>query len=221
MIIAIDGPAASGKSTTAKRVAETLNLLYIDTGAMYRAATLIALQKKISLTNETDVLSAVRSSEITQKNISNTTKTFIDGVDVSDTIRSREVTSNVSQVAAFPSVRAVLVDQQKSMGKNGNVILDGRDIGTVVFPNADLKIFMIATAEERAKRRLKEFEEKGETLSLSEVIEDIKRRDKLDAEREASPLKKAEDAVEIDTSLCTIDEQVERIVKLVNEQKQN
>jgi cytidylate kinase len=214
IVIAIDGPAASGKSTTAKRIAEKLDLLFIDTGAMYRAATLLSLEAKCDLNNEENIISAVHSKNISQKNIEGMTLTFAGDRDVSEAIRTREVTNNVSKVAAYKSVRAILVEKQQEMGGRGNVILDGRDIGTVVFPNADLKIFMIATAEERAKRRLKEFEEKGEKVELSKLIEEINERDRQDAEREASPLKKADDAVEVDTSKLTIDEQVELIINL-------
>ena len=214
IVIAIDGPAASGKSTTAKRIAEKLNLLFIDTGAMYRAATLLCLETKIDFSNEESVLTAVNAKVISQKNIDGNTLTFVDDRDVSEDIRTREVTKNVSKVAAYKGVREILVEKQQEMGGKGNVILDGRDIGTVVFPNADLKIFMIATSEERAKRRLKEFEAKGEHVDLSKLIEEINERDRQDAEREASPLKKAEDAVEVDTSKLTIDEQVELIINL-------
>lgn len=214
IVIAIDGPAASGKSTTAKRIAEKLNLLFIDTGAMYRAATLLSLEAKSDLLNEESVFSAVNAKNISQKSIDGTTLTYVDDRDVSDDIRTREVTNNVSKVASYKSVREILVEKQQDMGSRGNVILDGRDIGTVVFPNADLKIFMIATAEERAKRRLKEFKAKGEKVELSKLIEEINERDRQDAEREASPLKKADDAIEVDTSKRTIDEQVELIISL-------
>lgn len=214
-VIAIDGPAASGKSTTAKLIAEELNLLYIDTGAMYRAATFICLSNNLDINNEDLIISALESNDITQQRINGDTKTFIDDRDVSEEIRTREVTSNVSKIAAYPLVRDVLVNKQKQMGNSKNVILDGRDIGTVVFPNADLKIFMVATVEERAKRRFEEFKSKGESLTIEDVIDDIKKRDLLDEQREASPLRKADDAIEIDTSELTINEQVEHIVNLV------
>ncbi len=219
MIIAIDGPAASGKSTTAKHVAEQLNYLYIDTGAMYRAATWLMLENNIDVENEAEVLSELVNHTIRQENLQNTTKTFVDNKDVSDDIRSRIVTNGVSKIASYSTIRERLVLLQQEMGASGNVVLDGRDIGTVVFPNAELKVFMVATVEERAKRRLKELSEKGEQINLSQLIKEIELRDHLDATREASPLKKAKDAVEIDTSLKTINEQVNEIINYIELKK--
>jgi cytidylate kinase len=218
-IIAIDGPAASGKSTTAKFLAKKMNFLYIDTGAMYRAATFLCLEKNLDIENEEEIAEAVKNHKIALELTETGTKTLLDSQDISDKIRTREVTKNVFHIAGNAKVREHLVSLQREMSKSANVILDGRDIGTVVFPNADLKIFMVATVEERAKRRLLEFETKGEKVELSTLVEEIARRDKLDSERSESPLKKADDAIEIDTSNKTIEEQVDEIYTLFSKIK--
>jgi cytidylate kinase len=218
LIIAIDGPAASGKSTTAKCVAKELELLYIDTGAMYRAATYHILQENISLDNPEAIASTIAKISINQLNRNNETITFLNGVDVSSEIRSREVTNNIHTIASNREVREIMVSLQQYMGKSGNVILDGRDIGTVVFPKAPFKFFMVATAEERAKRRLLEFLEKGIHLSLDQMISEIKARDLQDEMRSVGPLKKADDAMLIDTSKLNIDEQVKLILKKVKKE---
>ena len=215
--IAIDGPAASGKSTTAGRVAEEMGYIYIDSGAMYRAVTLKALRQGVPVIHEEAV--AKLAQEIQLKFGDNNRKTviYMDGEDVSDEIRTPQIDSQISPVAANGRVREILVKKQQEMGRCGGVVMDGRDIGTVVFPTAELKIFMIAGVEERAVRRQKELEQKGVKVELEKIIADIRYRDKQDMQRSHGPLKKAEDAVEIDTTKLTIEQQVEKILKLAKE----
>jgi cytidylate kinase len=214
IIIALDGPAGSGKSTTARRVAEALGYVYIDTGAMYRAITLAALREERSITNS-DLLPIVKEYQLQLTISPDGQRTILGREDVTEEIRSPEVTKLVSAVSALPSVREAMSKRQREMGKNGGVVMDGRDIGTVVFPEAELKIFLIASLEERAKRRLAEL--KDSSVSLEEMCKQISERDKQDTERLVSPLRKADDAVEIDTSALSIDAQTERILALARE----
>lgn len=216
IIIAIDGPAASGKSTSAKLVAKKLGYLYIDTGAMYRAVTLEWLRTNTEL-NETNVCNILKNIKITLKQSDLGQITLLNGEDVSEDIRSPEVTASVSQISAFSCVRGKLVSQQQMLGQNGAVVMDGRDIGTAVFPNAHLKVFLIASIEARAMRRKLEYEIKGINIDLKEIKQQIVERDIFDSSREISPLKKAEDAIEIDTSYLTISEQTNLIVDLAIE----
>ncbi len=212
-IIAIDGPAGSGKSTIAKILAEKNNLTYLDTGAMYRMVALYFLENNVDLDNDAEVrLNLAKIKLDIEKD-----KFFVNGEDVSKEIRGPRVSNLVSFVARIKRVRERLVELQREISYGKNVILDGRDIGTVVFPNADLKVFLIASPEERAKRRLKEYEEKGIQESFESVLANIKERDMIDSTREESPLKKAEDAVEVDTSFMTIDEVTETINRLIKE----
>lgn len=213
IIIAIDGPAASGKSSSAKIIAETLGYTYIDTGAMYRAVTLAFLKTKREYV-EKEVIELCDKIKIELFPSDKGQRTFLDGEDVSDAIRTPEVTKWVSPVSAIAEVREKLVDMQRKMGENGGIVMDGRDIGTVVFPNAELKIFLIASVKTRAMRRFKEHQVKGENLTMEEIEKDIIRRDEYDSTRETSPLTKAPDAIEIDTSDMTLDEQSQYIVKL-------
>ena len=213
MIIAIDGPAGSGKSTISKLVAKDLDLIYLDTGAMYRLVTLKALKMGIldeNLENLDKINELLDNLEIDIREDG----FYLDGVDVSEEIRKPIVSENVSKIAAIKEVRIKMVDLQRAFSKAKNVILDGRDIGTVVFPNADLKVFLVADARERANRRYKELTEKGENVSLEEIYQNILMRDKIDSTREESPLKKAEDAVEVDTTSKNIDEVKEKILNL-------
>lgn len=214
IIIAIDGPAASGKSTLAKYLADKLGYLYVDTGAMYRAITFYALQNNIA-EDENAVIDAARNINLHLEYSNGITNVFIDGEDVTNKIRSQEVNSKVSDISRIKEVRTELVKLQRKFGKNNNLIVEGRDTTTVVFPNADLKIFLTADVSERAKRRQLEFLEKGITVSISEVESSIKNRDKIDSGREVSPLKKAEDAVEVDTTNLTVQEEIERIINRV------
>jgi cytidylate kinase len=212
MTIAIDGPAGAGKSTIAKLLAEKLNYVYIDTGAMYRAVTYLYLQSKRTF-DEAYISKIAENINLKIKNIAGKNTIWVDNKDISEEIRSASVTANVSRVAAISTVRTFLVEKQRELGKNGNVILDGRDIGTVVFPNADLKIFLTASVEIRAKRRFDEL--KNKDISYEELKNEIKQRDKFDSERKVSPLCKADDAITIDSSNLDIDQVVDKIFKLV------
>lgn len=212
-IIALDGPAGSGKSTIAKVIAKNFGLTYLDTGAMYRMVALYILENNIDFNNVADVekiLNNIKVDIIDDKFILN-------GKDVSLEIRTPEVTKIVSPVSAIKAVRVKLVDLQREISKGKKVILDGRDIGTVVFPNADLKIFLVASPEERAKRRVKDYASKGITEDFETVLKDILERDHTDSTRKESPLKKAEDAIEVDTSFLNIEESVQAISNLIKE----
>jgi cytidylate kinase len=215
LIIAIDGPAGSGKSTTAKIVAQRLGFLYIDTGAMYRAITYLALRNKI-LDDQDNIVDMAGKSEIELDFIDGLTKIKINSEDLTDHIRSVEVNKNVSDVSKIERLRKILVNKQREMVTKGNgVVMEGRDIGTIVFPNADVKVFLTAIIDERAKRRAKEFAENGAHIPLNEIKSNLQNRDIIDSNREASPLKKAPDAVVVDTSNVTIDAQVDIILKEV------
>ena len=213
--IAIDGPAGSGKSTVAKRVAAALGILYLDTGAMYRAVTLKALRAGLPLDDEAALTKLAASTVLEFKQTTDGAyHLFMDGEDVSAEIRMAPVTKAVSAVSAVPGVREVLVKQQQRIGRQGGVVMDGRDIGTVVLPQADLKIFLTASLGERAHRRWLELCTKGCTVTKDEVEEDLKRRDAFDAGRAVAPLKPAADSVTLDTTALSIEEVVERILEL-------
>ncbi len=220
IIIAIDGPAGSGKSTTAKLLAQKLGYKYIDTGAMYRAVTLFWLRKHLPL-EEKAVCQILPEISIDLQYNNNGLSIFLNGEDVSEAIRLPEVTNFVSPISTYKCVREFLVEQQRTIGANGAVVMDGRDIGTVVFPNADLKIFLVASVEERVRRRLLELEQKGVAISPEEVRKQIIERDRIDSTRQHSPLQKALDAIEIDTTNLTIEEQVEKIYHLALEKINN
>ena len=217
MIVAIDGPAASGKSTTAKMVAKKLKMTYLDTGAMYRAVTLALLRSNTDLDDYDSVCKVVDELVLDIYDQGAKTVVRLDGEDVSQAIRSMPVTKNVSAVSAVKYVREAMVKIQRNIGKKTNCVVEGRDIGTVVFPDAKFKIFMVADVKMRAERRLKELHEMGENRSIQEVITDLKKRDEKDSTRSHSPLQKADKAIEIDTSMLSIDQQVEKIIKLVRE----
>ena len=214
MIIAIDGPAGSGKSTTAKIAAEKLGFIHINTGAMYRGIALKCIQGKI---NPTDMyeMDNILSGTLFNFCGRNEADLFMDGVNISSEITTAEVTESVSRISAISKVRKKLVEYQREMADGIDVVLEGRDIGTVVFPDADHKFFLIADIHERAKRRMQEMEAKGEIVSLSTLTAELEERDRIDSTREHSPLKKAEDAVEIDTTGLSIKQQVNRIVEIV------
>ena len=215
--IAIDGPAAAGKSTIAKILAKNLGFEYLDTGAMYRAATVKALRLGIDIYDESQY-DFILSTSIDFIN----GEIYLDGENVNEEIRTLEVSNNVSVVCKWKIVRDRMVELQQEVAKSKNIIMDGRDIGTVVLPNANLKIYMIASAEERAKRRMKERELKGNnTQTLEETIQEICERDRKDSTREINPLRKADDAIEIDSSLLSIDEVVNMITQLVRERGWN
>ena len=215
MIVAIDGPAASGKSTTAKMVAKKLEMTYLDTGAMYRAVTLALLRSNTDLDDYDSVCQVVDELELDIYDKGSKTIVKLDGEDVSETIRSMPVTENVSAVSAMKYVRQTMVEIQRNIGKKTNCVVEGRDIGTVVFPDAELKIFMVADVNMRAERRFKDIREMGENRSFQEVLTDLKRRDEKDSTRAYSPLQKADEAIEIDTSMLSIDQQVEKIINLL------
>lgn len=208
--LAIDGPAGSGKSTISKRIAQTLGWTHIDTGAMYRAVTLEALELGIDLHDSSQYL-FLETMQIRYEN----NAIFINDRDVTEDIRNHNVTKNVSLVSSLPYVRRKMVELQTEAAENGYIVMDGRDIGTVVLPHADLKIFLTANLEERAKRRLKETLNKGKDVNINQIIEDIEVRDTKDSTREMSPLRKADDAIEIDTSNLSIDEVVHLIISKI------
>jgi CMP/dCMP kinase len=212
LVIAIDGPAASGKSTTSKLVAERLGYLYVDTGAMYRAVTLKVIRHNISLEATEIIGELAERTSVRLERTSDALSVLLDGEDVSIDIRSQEVTKAVSAVSAIEKVRTVMVREQRLIGEKGGVVVDGRDIGTVVFPQADIKIFMIADVKERALRRQKDLGKIGILISLEQLIDEIKIRDRKDSCREISPLKKADDAIELNTTNMSMDEQVNFIV---------
>ena len=213
--IAIDGPAGSGKSTVAKIVAKHLNFEYIDTGAMYRAYTYKVLKHKIDPQNESGVVGLLSSSEIDF--IDN--HIYLDGIMIDDLIRTTQINDNVSYIASYRQVRLHMVYLQKKMAEKKSVVMDGRDITTVVLPNANFKFFITASVEERAKRRYLEFIEKGLNTSFNEIIEGIKKRDIIDSTREESPLTQTDDSILIDTTNLSIDETVKIITDLVKEGK--
>ena len=218
MIIAVDGPAGSGKSTISKLLAKELGLVYLDTGAMYRLFTLKMLKENVSFSDSHKIDELLENLNI---NIEND-RFYLDGKDVSEEIRKTDVAANVSKTAAIDEVREKMVSLQREFSKSKNVILDGRDIGTVVFPEADIKIFLVADAKERAERRFKELHEKGENISLDSIYENILKRDRLDSTRENSPLKKANDAIEVDTTGKNIEEVKNIILNLyINKDKKN
>ncbi len=217
LVIAIDGPAASGKSTTSKLVAKDLGLLYVDTGAMYRAMTLKVLQSKIYIESEEEISYLAQNTNIRLEQNEDQVKVFLDNKDVSKAIRSQAVTKAVSAVSSIKKVREVMVREQRRMGERGGIVLDGRDIGTIVFPDADLKIFMIADVKERARRRQKDLEIEGENVDIERLVEEIIERDRKDSKRNISPLCKADDAIILDTSNLRITDQVEFIVKKAKE----
>lgn len=215
--IAIDGPAGAGKSTIAKIVAEALTFTYIDTGAMYRAVTYKALEQNIQLNDTVALEQMLRSTDITLQPSNEGQLVFLDGEDVSSAIRSNEVTANVSQVAAHANIREILVSMQKELAAHGGVVMDGRDIGTHVLKDAELKIFMSASVEERARRRFIDNEKRGIPSTIEKLQQEIALRDKLDSEREASPLIQAEDAIYLDTTELSISEAADAILKLAKE----
>ena len=208
MIIAIDGPAASGKSTSAKLLAKELGYLYLDTGAMYRCIAFSILENKIDISNQNSLTKFLKNFEIDLKKTNNNLSFFVNGKNVTNKIRKSDVSQKVSEVSAIPIIREYMVRIQRSFTKNNSCVMEGRDIGTVVFPNAEFKFFFIASDEVRAKRRQLELESLGEKKSLVNLMHEIKKRDKFDSERGHSPLRKAFNAIEVDTTNMTIDEQV-------------
>lgn len=219
IVVAIDGPAGAGKSTIAKMVAEKIGYAYIDTGAMYRSVAWKFLQTGKEF-NEDYISMLANTMVIMFKPEANVNRVFVDDYEVTEAIRSAEVTALVSKVAAIGAVREAMVAQQRRMGESGGVLMDGRDIGTVVFPNAQLKIYLTATVDERAMRRYKELIAKGQHVDLEQLKEEIASRDKQDSERAISPLRQAEDALYLDTSNMSIAQVADYIEGLVEEKEQ-
>ena len=215
LIIAIDGPAGSGKSTSAKLIAKKLGYLYIDTGAMYRAITFLALENK-AMGDESRIVELARNSKIELSYDDGEVITLLNDKNISKEIRAPEVNSTVSEVSKISDVRKLLVVKQRMMGaKENGVVMEGRDIGTVVFPNADVKIFLTALLDTRANRRTNEYNKKGSTVLVDDIKNNLSNRDKIDSSRNDSPLIKASDAIEVDTTNVTIDEQVNLILDVV------
>ena len=214
-VVAIDGPAGSGKSTTARLAAERLGYTYLDTGAMYRAVTLKALREGVDVRDADAVARLAAEAEIELTLQDGVPRVYLDGEDVSDDIRLPEVSRNIGPVADNPRVREILVARQRELGRKGGIVAEGRDIGTVVFPDAEVKFFLTASPEERARRRMKELAQKGIDHSLEQVRREIEKRDREDVSRPVGALKKAQDAIELDTTELGIEEQVERVVAVV------
>ena len=219
MIIAIDGPAASGKSTTAKRIAEQLNLLYIDTGAMYRAVALLVFEQCVEYDNLLALETLLDNMNIEIKTQNGANQFFLNGKNVTDKIRKQSITKLSSEIAKIKMVREKMVKMQRLLSQNHDVILDGRDIGTVVFPNADFKFFITASLDVRAARRFKELQEKGGNVDFEVIKQELAWRDTNDSQRAESPLCKAKDAIEIDTTHLTIEGQVKKIIKKIESKK--
>ena len=216
MIIAIDGPAGSGKSTIAKLIAKRLNYRYIDTGAMYRAVAWTAQKKGLSLTDETAMAELARSLKIEFVPGADGQSVLVDGENATAHLKNETVGKGAATVAAQKSVREVLVARQRQIGETGNVVMDGRDIGTVVFPQANKKFFFVADAEERGRRRYEELKSKNPDLDLKIIIEEIRQRDHEDCNRKISPLVRAEDALEVDTTRLSIEEVTDHVLKNIN-----
>lgn len=214
IVVAIDGPAGSGKSTSAKLVAGKLGYIYIDTGAMYRTVTYEALRRQIA-DDEQAVSTMVKEFDISLRFENGSTRVFLGDEEVTDFIRTKEVNAKVSDISTMKDVRIAMVEKQRELGCCGGVVMEGRDIGSAVFPGAEVKIFLVASLEQRAERRYREFTEQGKNIDLEEVRANLQKRDSIDSSRAMNPLMKTDDAVEIDTSNITIDEQVNLIMEQV------
>ena len=215
MIIAIDGPAASGKSTSARLLADELGFLYLDTGAMYRCIALSVIENKVDIYNKLSLESFIVDFNLELNTVDGNSDFLINGASVSRKIRTNAISKKVSEISAIPLIRNYMVKMQREFAKNNNCVVEGRDIGTVVFPQAEIKFFITASVEVRAKRRQLELQNIGDRIALKDLQDDIRVRDKYDSERAHSPLKKAFDAIEIDTTKMTIDEQVRYMIKNV------
>lgn len=215
--IAMDGPAGAGKSTVAKAAAKTLGFIYVDTGALYRSVAYYAVSKGADCKNAEEVVPLLAEITPELKFIDGAQRVFLNGEDVSDKIRTPEISMGASAVSAIPKVREFLFDLQRKIAAENNVIMDGRDIGTVVLPNADLKIFFTASPEERARRRHNELTEKGECVTFASVLAEVNERDYNDSHRAIAPLKQAEDAVLCDNTDLNFDQSVEKVVSMIRE----
>ena len=216
IIVAIDGYSGCGKSTTAKEVASKLNYKYIDSGAMYRAVTYYFLHNNVNYMDKTQVIEALKNIHIdfVYSQSGNRYETLLNGNNIEDEIRKVYISEKVSEISAIYEIRIAMVEKQRMLSREGGIVMDGRDIGTVVFPDADLKIFMTADLKVRAQRRKKDLDKLKENPDLEDIMENLKSRDEKDAKREHSPLKKADDAIIVDTTKLTFDQQVNRIVEL-------
>ena len=215
MIIAIDGPAASGKSISAKLLAKELNFLYLDTGAMYRCVAFSIMEEQIDISNKNSLRKFLKEFEIDLKYDDGSLTFFANGRNVTNKIRNSNVSQKVSEISAIPVIREYMVDIQRNFTKDNSCVMEGRDIGTVVFPDAEIKFFVVASDEARAKRRQIDLESLGERRSLNDVMDEIKKRDKHDSERGHSPLRKAFNAIEVDTTNMSINEQVSFMINKV------
>lgn len=216
-VVAIDGPGGAGKSTIARLLAQKLNYLHLDTGAMYRAVTLAALNNNIDLNTKDKLVELAQNIDIT---FDEKGYIYLNGKNISEKIRSAEVNNHVSQIAAVKGVREVLVEKQQQLAQNNKVVMDGRDITTIVLPEAEYKFFLTASLEERARRRYQEVKSKKKDADFEKIKESIARRDKLDSEREHSPLKKAEDAVLVDTTDLSIDQVLDKMIAIIEGESQ-
>lgn len=226
IIIAIDGHSSTGKSTLAKQIAKAFNYLYIDTGAMYRAVTFYALKNNLISNNHFNKEQLIKDLDQIKIDFKYNpekgfSEVYLNGQNIENDIRQMAVSNFVSEIAAVPEIREKLVEQQRNIAKDKGVVMDGRDIGSVVFPDAELKIFMTASPEVRAQRRFKEITEKGDKVSFEEVLENVKKRDKIDSERAASPLIQTEDAILLDNSHLSPEEQYEKVLELVQDKLNN
>lgn len=215
--IAVDGPAGAGKSTISRAAAKALGFIYVDTGALYRTVALQVLRNYLTFDKVEAITKLLDETDISLKYENGQQHVILNGDDVSDFIRTPEVSMGASRVSAIPAVREFLFELQKKIARENNCVMDGRDIGTVVLPNAELKVFLTASAEERARRRCKELLEKGEDVSFEEVLSDIEQRDYNDSHRDIAPLKQAEDAVLLDTSDLNLEESIQALTRLIRE----
>jgi cytidylate kinase len=215
--IAIDGPAGAGKSSIAKLVSKALGYIYVDTGALYRTVGLYSIRKGIDTKDAEAVTATLGDIEVKLGFVDGAQHVFLNGEDVSDAIRTPEASMGASNVSAIPAVRTFLFDLQRDIAKNNNCIMDGRDIGTVVLPDAQIKIFLTASPEARAQRRYKELIEKGEKVEFQDVLDDINKRDYQDSHREIAPLKQAEDAILVDNSGCNLEEGTKLVLDIITE----
>ena len=214
--VALDGPAGAGKSTVAKAVAKNLEILYVDTGALYRSLALFAINNNVSCSNEENVLKILDKANVELKYVDKVQRVFLNNEDVSEKIRTPEISMGASDISAIPAVRQFLLDLQRKIAKENSVIMDGRDIGTVIFPDAEVKIFITASAEIRAKRRYDELVEKGQDVVYEDVLKDVIERDYNDSHRKIAPLKQADDAILLDTSSLSLDESIDAVIEIIN-----
>ena len=214
--VALDGPAGAGKSTVAKAVAKNLEILYVDTGALYRSLALFAINNNVDCRDEENVLKILDKANVELKYVDKVQRVFLNGEDVSEKIRTPEISMGASDISAIPAVRQFFLDLQRKIAKENSVIMDGRDIGTVILPDAEVKIFITASAEIRAKRRYDELIEKGQDVVYEDVLKDVIERDYNDSHRKIAPLKQADDAILLDTSSLSLNESIDAVIEIIN-----